>query len=115
LEGLVGDGSIVSDFLPKSNNYFSVSSGEGFVDDCNGGLLFLAFNYGEGFLSLGMFSDPIKVVSPSLVVVALPDSILLIGDGCMEGGSRGWCRWGGRASAFGVGFGWFVVMGVSGL
>jgi hypothetical protein len=64
LEGLVGDGSMVSDFLSKSNNDFSVGMGEGLGDDCSGDLLFLAFNCGEGLLSLGAFSDSVKVVSP---------------------------------------------------
>jgi hypothetical protein len=110
---------MVGDFFSKSDNYFSIGTGEGLGDDCSGGLLFLAFDCGEGLLSLGTFSNSIKVFSLTLVVgsfgSSIPDPIPLIGDRCMEGDGRGWSWWGGRASSFGVGFGWFVGVGVSGL
>jgi hypothetical protein len=48
-------------------------------------------------------------------LVSFPECILLIGDRYIEGGGRGWCWWGGRASWFKVGSRWFVGMGVSGL
>jgi hypothetical protein len=112
---MVSGSGMVGDFLPESNNYFSVSPGKGLGDDCSRGLLFLAFNGGEGLLDLGTFSNSIKVFSPSLVVRSIPDCSLFVGDRCMEGDGRSWCWWGSRASMFGIGFGWFVGMGISGL
>jgi hypothetical protein len=106
---------MVSNLFSKSDDYFSVGTGEGLGDDYSGGLLLFAFNSGKGLLNLGAFSNSIKVVSPGFVVVSFPECIPLIGDRCMEGRSRGWCWWGGRASSFRVGSRWFVGMGVSGL
>jgi hypothetical protein len=109
---LVSTSSSISNVFTQSKNNFSVHSGEGLGDDCSGGLLFLAFNGGEGFLSLVAFGNLTKVVSPGLVVVSFPDCIPLIGNRCMEGDGRGWSWWGGRASTFRVGVGRFVGMGV---
>jgi hypothetical protein len=80
---------MVSNLLPKSNNHFSISSGEGLGDNCGGGLLFLMFNSGEGLVILGAFSNHIKVVGPTLVMISILDCIPFIRDRYMEGDSRG--------------------------
>jgi hypothetical protein len=107
---------MVGNFVPKSNDYFSVSSGEGFGDNCGRGLLLLIFNGGEGLLRLGTFGNCVKVFGPRLFAgfhrSAIPDPIPIIGGRCMEGGHRGWSWMGGRASTFRVGVSWFVGVGV---
>jgi hypothetical protein len=109
---------MVGDFFPKSDNYFAVGAGEGLGDNCSGGLLFLAFNSGEGFLLVRLADFNIEAVSPGEVLFGgvLPG---LDGTSGGAGGTSG----GGeipdilRAYSGGLGdcSGWFVGMGVSGL
>jgi hypothetical protein len=119
LEGLVGDSSSVGDFLPESNNDFSVGTGEGLGDYGFGRLLFLlTLNGGEVFLFVRLSGFGIEAVGPGEVLFGR----ILPGLGSASGGAGG--ASGGsevpevfRAYRGGLGDGssWFVGVGVSGL